>query len=747
MSTPAKDRDTLLIGYADRAGAAPGDVISFMVSCSADRFDAQLVRLIHGDPNKKGPGFQEEMISNQVNRTYPGRFQPIHCGSYGKIPDRPSLRVGRGMTLQAWVYPTMPGKGLQGILTKWSRAEDGSYGLFLDQRGCLAFALATSGRSTEWIHTERPLRAECWHFVAATFDASSGRAGLYQRQLRNWSADPYDPVVERNLAAQDIRECEVGVYFAAFTERLTPQPMVSGYFNGKIDAPKLFNRALSARELSELRADLEPSSFSGSVVGWWDFSQGISGKQIVDRSSQQHHGTLINMPARAVTGHNWNGEMFTSFVNHPGTYGAIHFHDDDLEDAGWEESFAFRVPIDLKSGIYGIRLQTEGAEFYIPFIVKPKKSGTHAKVVFLAPTLTWQAYTNFNEIANEFNLESTESSPWLPEDQFIAGHPELGPSLYDHHSDGSTPFYSSRLRPNLSGGPKYKYAALDSPHLLAADLYIIDWLDKKGVKYDVITDEDLHFEGAAGVGGYRVLITGPHPEYWTLSMLDGLEGFLNAGGNLMYLGGNGLYWVTSIHAESPVIEVRRSMGTGLTRAPEGELFHSTTGELGGIWRVRGRAPQKLLGVGFSAQGGAPGSAYRREPDSFNPLAAFIFEGVGKDELIGNFGLSTGAAAGFEIDRLDYILGTPPQTLLLASSEPHHDSYWHVVEEISIPGIHECGAKSKKVQAHLAYYEHSGGGAVFSVGSIAWAGSLSHNQYANNVSRITENVLRKFASDR
>jgi N,N-dimethylformamidase len=746
VSTSAKGQNTLLIGYADRAGAAPGDVVSFFVSCSAERFDAQLVRLIHGDPSAKGPGFKEELIANAVNQTYPGRLQPIHIGSYGKIPDQPSLRAAKGVTLQAWIYPTTPGTGLQGILTKWCRAEDAGYGLFLDERACLALAIAAGGRPTEWMHADRPLRKDCWHFVAATYDVASGRAALYQRQLRGWPADSHEPVIERNLPAGEIRESDAAVCFAAFTERMTPKAAFSGYFNGKIDSPKLFNRALGTRELSELRAESEPASFAGSVLGWWDFSQGMSGRRIVDRSSHQHHGTLINMPARAVTGHNWNGEMFTSFVNDTSAYGAVHFHDDDLEDAGWEESFAFHVPLDLKSAVYGMRLKAEGAEFYIPLIVKPKKSGARAKVVFLAPTLTWQAYTNFNEVTNEFNLESTESSPWLPEDLFIASHPELGLSLYDHHSDGSTPFYSSRLRPNLSGGPKYKYAALDSPHLFAADLYIIDWLEKKGIDYDVITDEDLHFDGAAAVVGYRVLITGAHPEYWTLAMMDGLEGYLNNGGNLMYLGGNGLYWVTSMHAECPVIEVRRSMGTGLTRAPDGELFHSTTGELGGIWRVRGRAPQKLLGVGFSAQGGAPGSAYRREPDSFNPRAAFIFEGIGKDELIGNFGLSTGAAGGFEVDRLDYGLGTPPHTLMLASSEPMHDSYWHVVEEISIPGIHECGARSKKVKAHLAYYEHPGGGAVFSVGSIAWAGSLSQNQYSNNVSRITENALRKFLAD-
>ena len=40
-----------------------------------------------------------------------------------------------------------------------------------------------------------------------------------------------------------------------------------------------------------------------------------------------------------------------------------------------------------------------------------------------------------------------------------------------------------------------------------------------------------------------------------------------------------------------------------------------------------------------------------------------------------------------------------------------------------------------------------GGAVFSTGSIAWAGSLAHNGYDNNVARITENVVRRFLDPR
>ena len=35
--------------------------------------------------------------------------------------------------------------------------------------------------------------------------------------------------------------------------------------------------------------------------------------------------------------------------------------------------------------------------------------------------------------------------------------------------------------------------------------------------------------------------------------------------------------------------------------------------------------------------------------------------------------------------------------------------------------------------------------MFSTSSIAWCGSLSHNDYDNNVSRIMRNVLDRFAS--
>ena len=65
------------------------------------------------------------------------------------------------------------------------------------------------------------------------------------------------------------------------------------------------------------------------------------------------------------------------------------------------------------------------------------------------------------------------------------------------------------------------------------------------------------------------------------------------------------------------------------------------------------------------------------PDARDPRAAFILDGIGADEVIGDFGLVGGGAAGYEIDRYDLALGTPPNSLLLATSLEHSDNYPHV----------------------------------------------------------------------
>ena len=264
-----------------------------------------------------------------------------------------------------------------------------------------------------------------------------------------------------------------------------------------------------------------------------------------------------------------------------------------------------------------------------------------------------------------------------------------------------------------------------------------------------ITDQDLHNEGAALLAPYKVILTGTHPEYTSGAEHDAIRTFVNKGGRFMYMGGNGFYWVTPMDPTGRYVEVRRRDGTEHWQGAPGEHHHSITGEPGGLWRFRGMAPQQYFGVGFTAQGFDRNSPYRRMPGSFDPRAAFIFEGLAPNELIGNHPslvLEFGAA-GSELDRADFTIGTPPHTLVLASSYGHSDAYQHVVEQINTSnGANPGGTVNPLVRADLVYLEYPKGGAVFSVSSIAWCGSLSFNGYNNNVSRITENVLRRFATD-
>ena len=127
---------------------------------------------------------------------------------------------------------------------------------------------------------------------------------------------------------------------------------VGGHFNGRIENPRVFDRVLSPDELEALK-DGEPPT---EPVAAWDFSVGISSREVSDTSSNRLHGRAMQRPTRGVTGHNWTGHE-SHFERAPAQYAAIHFHDDDLDDAGWDVDFEYEVPAPLRSGVYAVRLR------------------------------------------------------------------------------------------------------------------------------------------------------------------------------------------------------------------------------------------------------------------------------------------------------------------------------------------------------------------------------------------------------
>ena len=161
-----------------------------------------------------------------------------------------------------------------------------------------------------------------------------------------------------------------------------------------------------------------------------------------------------------------------------------------------------------------------------------------------------------------------------------------------------------------------------------------------------------------------------------------------------------------------------------------------------MWRRNARAPQRLVGVGFISQGFDACSYFRRMPAAADPRIAWAFEGI-DDDILGDFGVLDGGAAGLEIDAVDDRLGTPPHALVIARSENHSNTYELVAEEVLVPHGATDAVINPDIHADITFFETPQGGAVFSTGSIAYAGSLGWNGFANNIFRLTTNVLNRF----
>jgi N,N-dimethylformamidase len=716
-----------IVGYLDRLSARPGERIAVKVSAQGHGdYEASLVEVIRGDPNPASGGMKFSDVPAPFAGAYPARDQPIHLGSHAVCPPHPSLCgpiLLVSMLVQPWLLRDRPST----LMASHSEAGNG----WELEASAHALSFHCSGQT---VSVPVAMKRRRWYRVWAGYDAVKGQILVGCAPFGPGGGEP----AVRQEAAR-ISPVEAPILIAARKHGLAGQ-----HFNGRIEDPALWSRWPEPGTAPEA-----PDTYHGAaLLAWWDFSIEIPTQAIIDRGPNGLHGRLVNVPTRAVCGARWTGrEMCWRAA--PRDYAAIHFHEDDLYDCGWDTDFVFDVPADMKSGVYAVRLAKGDEADIVPFFVLPPKGKRTADVCYLAATFTYQVYANhargnYDEAMRE-RIEAWGAQRHVPDN-----YPLYGRSTYNVHPDGSGHAYSSRLRPILTMRPGFITFVDERGSGLRhfpADTHLLDWLRAREIDFDVVTDEDLDDEGLDLLKDYPTVLTGSHPEYHTPGMLDALQSYVDGGGKLVYLGGNGFYWRIARSPALPgVLEIRRGEG-GIRAwsAEPGEYYHSLDGAYGGLWRRNGRPPQRLVGIGFSGQGQFEGSYYRRLPASYAPEAAWIFEGI-EEEILGDFGLSGGGAAGFELDRTYRDLGTPENIMVLARSEGHGASFIPVPEELLTHLLTVSGeARDALMRAEIVYFDNASGGAVFAVGSITFCGSLPHNDYSNPISRLLENVVRRFST--
>ncbi|MDE0309975.1 MAG: hypothetical protein OXI60_09130 [Acidiferrobacterales bacterium] len=736
-----------IAGYANRWSVGQNETIQFKVSSEFEQpYSARLVRITCADPNPDGPGIIEHDLGDVFAGEFPSRKQPVKLGSYGFVPVDGALVHSDHYSVCVNIWPTLPQCGKQTIICFRQASELKLLEVYL-KNGHLAACI----NEDTVLRNRSALLERYWYTVRCIVDLKANELHLDQvphkisfegiekgRDSLRISHAPSLPAIDE-------------IYIASSGPELD-----AAHYNGKIERPGIykgtFDEGFPNQPAAIANEEILESSFQEqmdtSIFALWDFSLDIQTQNITDIGRFNLHGNLINCPTRAMRGSNWSGNEM-AWKHAANEYGAIHFHDDDIYDCNWQTDFEFTVPSGFPSAMYSLRIECNDTYEDIPFYVRPQFGKPQSKICVIVPTFTYTVYTNqARAIAGpeyEALVKERGTRPWTPDEIR-----DFGLSTYNYHNDGSGICLSSSLRPSLTMRPNYiticrDYGGSGMRHL-PADTHLLAWLEHFGYEYDVVCDEDVHREGAELLKPYSVVMTMSHPEYHTRNTLDAIGQYTEFGGRLMYMGGNGFYWKVAIRDDLPgMVEIRRGEGgIRIWAAEPGEYYNALDGEYGGMWLRNGRPPQQIAGVGFTGQGDFQGTYYRRNPD-IPKRFEWVFDGIA-DEILGDFGLSGGGAAGFELDRIDYGLGTPLHAAVLASSEIYPEHFVLVPEEILSHQRTRTGDPVEKlIRADMTIFETSFGGFVFSVGSITYCGSLPWNGFDNNISKLTQNVLNRFLS--
>ncbi|NJN17758.1 MAG: carboxypeptidase regulatory-like domain-containing protein [Oscillochloris sp.] len=369
-----------------------------------------------------------------------------------------------------------------------------------------------------------------------------------------------------------------------------------------------------------------------------------------------------------------------------------------------------------RSGLYYLHAENERGEFFsFPWVVAPAKPT--APIAVLASTNTWNAYNNFGGRSNYINAAGLPNVPIVNARLELPRYQDGTFSEWGAVQDNAFPPLSfERPEPGnvvpRGTQPTDPIAGRLASSLAPAEWRLLAWLEREAFDYDYYAEAQLH-NGTLDLDAYQVLIISVHPEYWTRPMYELVREWADRGGRLMYLGGNGL----NCEVEFPTRSAMRCK-THL-RAEGGALGMHDPNDPQRYYESRFHrtvAPEaSLLGVVTTETGIMTAAPYQvRCADHW------VFRGTGLPDgaIFGTASLHercNGGASGHETDKLSP--HAPPGSIVLAK-----------------------GLNPDDGGAEMVYHERSGGGAVFSVGSITYVSSLLVDDV---ISRITRNVLERF----
>ena len=320
-----------LIGYSDKISLRSEETISFKVSSTLKTpFTASLKRSISADPNPLGTGIIEQDASKYFKtNSFKSRTQDFNPGSYAISKKSIKINIKKELCINVIIFPTLSTDGKQTILS-FDNLE-----LYIDSNGRINLSI-----EKENISVDEPLLLNSWYELKIKF-LKNGKTTISQKPIKNEYQNKIIYKTKFNL--KTILNGKLSL------AALITKQQITNHYNGKIEAPKII--------------------VDGKKVFECDLSSNTSFSYV--KSTVGPMLMLKNFPTRAVTSSKWDGSEM-NWQHKPDHYSAIYFHNDDIYDFEWDTDFKFKIPNNMPSGIYVMKISGEGYEDSMPFFVDSK---------------------------------------------------------------------------------------------------------------------------------------------------------------------------------------------------------------------------------------------------------------------------------------------------------------------------------------------------------------------------------------
>ena len=719
-----------LHAYSQKSVSA-GDEIGFRVSSKVP-YKMSIVRLGKDPENRNNdPVLKTFEVDEPV-------AQPIHPGSYVHISKGlPHSRRLSQFTVECWIRPFNL-NGWQGLVTQHDYPQKSGVGLFL-QNGSIEFLTGAGGEFDASSIHQTPaglIKAQTWHHVVATWDGKIKKIYIDGKVAAEF---PFVGVVRPGQAP-----LRIGAYGS--------EGLASNFYNGDIAMPVLYGMALNENQVKSRYQDRGLTVPEGnSLLACWPLSE-EKGQTVADSVTGIHKGKIINLGTWMIGGPSFDA---TKIDRHDTKYDPIkdatrghglRLASDELYDARWKVNHTFKLPDNIKSGVYAGRfnfnLNGKPMRYHSTFIVKKPAPKPKAPLLVLVSSNTWLAYNS-----NPFPGNHGPGLIQMGTGGLANSHPKAPRySCYSDHLNGQPTYKIGMNVPWPAAGPNKTYIGGGYSHLLRGERFLHLWLDKHGYDYDVITDHDLD-KNPEILKGYKAVCINGHSEYWSSRAYDGLDNYLKGGGCAVVMSGNTMFWRVSFDEGGNVMECRKfgkSIG-GRAQAKVGELYHSHDFKRGSLMRFCGYPAWKLVGLTCIGWAGGDFKPYKIDlPDHF------LFKGphkidLGHGEEFGFVNEKIGAV-GHEYDvRLSTILDATKNPKVKGLVEPEgivtvassHDN--RSVLDFNAESHQKRAGEGNKI-AEIIYWDRPEGGQVFHTGSIATAWAL---YYDESLTKLFKNVLHHF----